>query len=100
MKINQVIWYSKFVAKLRHKHKVEIEEVEQALKNRKRIRKVKRGNVRGEDIYLALGQTEVGRHLSIFFIYKKSQDAIVISARDMDGKERREYERAKTRTHS
>ena len=40
-----------------------------------------------------LGQTDAGRYLAVFFVYKKSHDAIVISARDMDAKERREYGR-------
>ncbi len=91
MKIKQVLWYYQFVEKLRAKHRVETEEAEQALRNRRRVRRVKRGHVKGEDIYLALGQTDAGRYLSVFFIYKKSHDAIVISARDMDAKERREY---------
>ena len=49
--------------------------------------------MKGEDIYLALGQTDAGRYLAVFFIHKRSHDAIVISARDMDGKERNEYEK-------
>ena len=31
MKIKQILWYPKFVEKLRSKHLVEIEEAEQAL---------------------------------------------------------------------
>lgn len=92
MKIRNVIWYRQFVEKLQVKHQVEIEEAEQALQNRKRARRVKRGNVKGEDVYLALGQTDAGRYLSVFFVYKKSYDAIVISARDMEDAERDEYE--------
>lgn len=91
MRINQVIWYQEFVEKLWIKHRVEIEEAEQALQNRKRTRRVKRGHVKGEDVYLALGQTDAGRYLSVFFVYKKSHDAIVISARDMEEDERDEY---------
>ena len=55
------------------------------------MRRVKRGHVEGEDVYLALGQTDAGRYLSVFFVYKKSHDAIVISTRDMDVGERRKY---------
>ena len=93
MKIKQVLWYPKFVEKLRSKHFVEIEEAEQALQRNKLIRRVKRGHVNGEDVYLALGKTNAGRYLSIFFIYKKSHDVIIISARDMDKKEKRNYEK-------
>jgi uncharacterized DUF497 family protein len=39
-------------------------------------------------VYLALGQTDAGRYLYVFFVYKKSHNAIVISARDMDAGER------------
>jgi uncharacterized DUF497 family protein len=92
MKIRNVIWYGQFVEKLQVKHQVEIEEAEQALQNRKRVRRVKRGHVKGEDVYLALGQTDAGRYLSVFFIYKKTQEAVVISARDMEDAERDEYE--------
>ncbi|MBI3536951.1 MAG: BrnT family toxin [Chloroflexi bacterium] len=92
MKINRVIWYEEFIEKLLVKHRIEITEAEQALQNRKRIRRVKRGQVKGEDVYLALGQTDEGRYLAVFFVYKKSHDAIVISARDMDDGERNEYE--------
>ena len=94
MKINRIIWYQKFVDKIWNKHHVTVDEAEETLQNRRRVRRVKRGHVRGEDVYLALGQTDAGRHLAVFFVYKKSHDAIVISARDMDAKERREYDRS------
>jgi uncharacterized DUF497 family protein len=41
---------------------------------------------------LALGQTDAGRYLSVFFVYKKTHDAIPISVRDMDDDERDDYE--------
>jgi uncharacterized DUF497 family protein len=91
MKINHIIWYRKFVEKLWDKHRVEVHEAEEALQNHRRVRRVKQGHVEGEDVYLALGQTDAGRYLSVFFVYKKSHNAIVISARDMDASERREY---------
>lgn len=94
MRIDRIIWYHQVVEKLWEKHGVDLHEAEEALWNRGRVRRVKRGHVKGEDVYLALGQTDAGRYLSVFFIYKKSQEAIVISARDMDAGERREYERA------
>lgn len=46
MKIRDVIWYPRFVEKLQEKHGVEIEEVEEALKNRKRVRQLRRGNLK------------------------------------------------------
>lgn len=48
---------------------------------------------RGEDVYAALGQTEAGRYLIVFFIVKARHHALVLSARDMTQSERRRYER-------
>ncbi|PIQ94704.1 MAG: hypothetical protein COV68_03235, partial [Nitrospirae bacterium CG11_big_fil_rev_8_21_14_0_20_41_14] len=45
--------------------------------------------VKGEDLYRALGQTDSGRYLTVFFIYKETHEALVISARDMTDKERK-----------
>lgn len=60
MRINRVIWYPQFVEKLQEKHGVEIEEAEEALANRRIVRRIKRRHVKGEDIYLALGQQTKG----------------------------------------
>jgi uncharacterized DUF497 family protein len=94
MRINRIIWYSKFVDKLWDKHQVEVREVEDVMQNYRRVRRVRRGHVKGEDVYVVLGQTDAGRYLAVFFVYKKTHDAIVISARDMDSEERRDYEKA------
>ena len=94
MRINRIIWYRRFVEKLWDKHRVEVHEAEEALLNHRRVRRVKRGHVQGEDVYLAMGQTDAGRYLSVLFVYKQSHDAVVISARDMDMGERREYGKA------
>ncbi|PIY87202.1 MAG: hypothetical protein COY75_04060 [Nitrospirae bacterium CG_4_10_14_0_8_um_filter_41_23] len=48
-----------------------------------------KGHVKGEDLYRALGQTDSGRYLTVFFIYKETHEALVISARDMTDKERK-----------
>lgn len=47
----------------------------------------------GEDVYAAMGQTDAGRYLIIFFISKPNNRALVVSARDMERKERRQYAR-------
>jgi uncharacterized DUF497 family protein len=75
------------------KHEVMPEEVEQVFLQQPRIRRMNRGHYRGEDVYRALGQTEEGRHLTIFFIHKLTNEALVLSARDMDNKERKSYAR-------
>ena len=69
-------------------------EVEEILYSKKKVYRIARGDVKGEDIYLALGKTDSGRYITVFFILKKKKgyfSALPISARDMDTKERRRY---------
>jgi len=40
-----------------------------------------------------MGQTESGRYLIVFFIYKKDNRALILSARDMTPAERKRYEK-------
>lgn len=93
MKITGIIWLEQIVDKLLYKHQVETYEVEQLLRNKPKYRFVEKGEREDEDVYLALGQTNAGRYLIVLFIYKKSQEALVLSARDMEKKERRYYDR-------
>ena len=91
MQIDEIIWLSQFVEKLASKHHVATMEVEVVFANRPRFRFVAKGDRSGEDVYSAMGQTNAGRYLIVFFILKPYHRALVISARDMDRKERREY---------
>ena len=96
MKIVGFIWLERVVEKIQVKHNVSPEEVEEVLLNkihRAKIMKMKKGHFRGEDVYRALGQTEAGRYLAVFFIHKLSDEALILSARNMDRKERRSYAR-------
>ena len=47
----------------------------------------------GEHLYNALGRTGVGRYLSVFFIKKLNNKAMIITARDMNRNERKRYEK-------
>ena len=47
----------------------------------------------GEDVYAALGQTGAGRYLIVYFIYKATREALILSAREMEANERNAYER-------
>ena len=91
MRIEGVIWLRDIVNKLASKHRVETHEVEEVFRNRPQFHFVEKGEREGEDVYLALGQTDAGRYLSVLFIHKKTQEAFVLSARDMARKERRYY---------
>jgi uncharacterized DUF497 family protein len=93
--ITDIIWLSQFVEKIEHKHGVGTDEVEQALSNRAWVRRVERGDVAGEHLYRAIGQTDAGRYLAVFFICKDRGRALVISARDVSEGERRSYDKAK-----
>ena len=93
MKIEGIIWLRDVVDKLAFKHHVETDEVEQVLAGKPKFRFVEKGEREGEDVYLALGQTEAGRCLSVLFIHKRTKEALILSARDMARKERRQYGR-------
>lgn len=93
MNIEGTIWLENVVDKLAAKHGVETFEVEEVLAARPKFRFVEKGERKGEDVYLALGQTESGRYLIVYFIHKKSNEALILSARDMADKERKWYGR-------
>jgi uncharacterized DUF497 family protein len=40
-----------------------------------------------------MGQTDSGRYLIVFFIHKKDNRALILSARDMTSAERKRYEK-------
>ena len=91
MKIEGVIWLREVVDKLAVKHHVETFEVEEVFDDKPRIRFVEKGERKDENLYLALGRTRAGRYLCVLFIYKKTKEALILSARDMAGKEKRQY---------
>ena len=93
LQIDEIIWQQQFVEKLAIKHGVEKTEVEEVLSNRPRFRFVSKGNRAGEDVYSAMGQTDAGRYLIVFFIRKSNRSVLIISARDMTRTERRNYGR-------
>ncbi len=91
IKINRIIWKEIFINKIENKHHVTTAEVEEILHGKKKVNRMAKGNVEGENVFLALGKTSAGRYLSVFFILKKNNEVLPISARDMDNKERRKY---------
>jgi uncharacterized protein len=91
MTIEGIIWLRDVVDKLFSKHGVETREVEEALNGHPKVRFVEHGEREGEDVYLALGRSGAGRYLAILFVYKKTREALILSARDMAQKERRQY---------
>ncbi len=92
MKIAKILWKNQFIEKLERKHAVSTNEVEEIFDNA-HFDFVAKGHVVGENVYWALGQTDAGRYLTVFFIYKTGGTAMPISARDMNRKERKRYEK-------
>jgi uncharacterized DUF497 family protein len=93
MRIEGIIWLHAIVEKLAVKHHVAPYEVEETLNNHPKFRFIARGDRKGEDVYMALGQTDAGRYVTVLFIYKITAEALILSARDMADKERRQYGR-------
>ncbi len=95
MIIKRAVIREVIVEKIWRKHRVDEDEVNEILGlHETHFKKLEKGHVVGEDLYGAYGQTESGRYLSVFFIYKRDHEAFVISACDMDAKERKRYAKA------
>lgn len=92
MYIDDFIWLPDVIAKLAVKHRVTEEEAEEVFFDRPRYRFVESGRRPGDDVYAVSGRTDAGRYLIVFFVKKRDNRALVLSARDMDEKERRRYE--------
>lgn len=67
MKIRFIIWLDYVKDKLKWKHSIETSKVIQVLLNKPRFFLKEKGKVEGEHLYNALGTTEEGRYVSIFF---------------------------------
>jgi uncharacterized DUF497 family protein len=91
MKITGIIWTRNVVDKLEWKHNVTTDEVEVVFNRSPRYRFIETGDVNGENLYAALGRTDAGRYLIVYFIYKTTGEALVVSAREMTKKERKTY---------
>lgn len=91
MLINGFIWREDIIDKLVRKHDVTPDEVEEVFTGNPIFLRIEKGKVDGEHLYSALGQTMSGRYLAVFFIYKRSRQALIVTAREMNGKERRYY---------
>ncbi|RJQ31179.1 MAG: hypothetical protein C4589_02045 [Peptococcaceae bacterium] len=92
MNIFEFIWNDDIINHI-IKHNVTPEEVEEICFGIPVIIKSKQAPKGINTIYYALGHTESGRYLFIAFIYFKRGRAMVVTARDMDQKERKYYRR-------
>ena len=93
MKLSGIIWLQEIVEKINVKHRVTQDEVRELLRSSSHFRFVEKGHRQGENVYSAMGQTSAGRYLIVFFVRKKTQQALIVSARDMTDSERKRYEK-------
>lgn len=93
IRINDIIWLNEIVDKLAWKHGLLPLEVEEVLRGKCRVFKRESGKVEGEDLYNALGRTKAGRYISVFFILKRGKRALIVTAREMNYREKRQYEK-------
>jgi uncharacterized DUF497 family protein len=92
MQINSVLWIEEFEEKLWSKHRVTPGEAEFVLHTTSHVRFVEKGDRPSEHLYAAYGQTQEGRYLIVFFLFKPHlHQALPISGRDMTPAERRRY---------
>ena len=91
MNIHGIIWIEEIVDKLKWKHNINEYEVIELLENKPKFRFIEKGHRKKENVYAALGRTDAGRYLIVFFVYKKTKQALIVSARNMTKKERRKY---------
>jgi uncharacterized DUF497 family protein len=93
LKITGLIWTNEIVEKLIRKHNVYQKEVREIFAQKPYFRFVEKGHRAGENVYAAMGQTNNGRYITVFFVYKQDRRALILSARNMTHRERKLYEK-------
>jgi len=93
LKISGIVWIEEIIDKLERKHNVQQDEVRQVLGSNPHFRFVETGHRPGENVYAAMGRTDAGRYLIVFFVLKKDKRAIIVSARTMTDAEKKRYEK-------
>ena len=66
MRLTGIIWLEEIVDKIERKHHVTQDEVREILRTSSHFRFVEKGHRRGENVYLAMGQTGAVGTLSYF----------------------------------
>ena len=95
-RIRRLFWRPDRVEHILERHGVTPEEVEEALFDDDRGLLLKVGPAERdpeETVYRYLGRTAAGRYLVVALIYMGQGEALPLTARDMDGAERRRYSR-------
>ena len=95
MRIEKLIWLETIIEKLEKKHNLKPFEIDELFINKPIFRYIEKGNLVNENVYAGYGQTNAKRYLIVFFIYKKGNQALIISARNMTEKEKSYYVKKK-----
>jgi len=93
LKISGIIWLQEIIEKINVKHHVTQDEVREILNTSSHYRFIEKGYHLGENAYTSMGQKDSGRYLVVFFIHKKGNRALILSARDMTLAERKRHEK-------
>ena len=93
MNINKIIWLDEIIEKLETKHNVRQEEITGLFNNKTNFRFVEKGHRPGENVYAAMGQTDAGRYLIVFFIHKADGSALILTGCTMTPSERKRHEK-------
>lgn len=80
--------------KIERRHRVEFGEIVEVFSNPHIIRKSYTDQY-GQRRYFLLGRTDAGRYLTVWFVFERSDEVKVLTARDMDDKERKMFQRGK-----
>jgi len=85
MKIHSFEWDEANINHIEERHGIIPEEAEEVFFNHPLFRKTHSGR------FIAYGQTDEGKYLFVVFLYKPNAVVRVITARNMDSRERRYY---------
>jgi hypothetical protein len=69
------LWLDRFVDKIIRKHNAYPDEVEEVLSSEPTIRKVEKGDVKGENLYIAFGKTN-GGDTSVFCSFGRKTNGL------------------------
>ena len=89
----EIIIHPAVEEKIEVKHNVRVDEVWEVFHNPDFKAIIYKSPRKGEKRYLALGRTFAGRYLTVAFVRPKKNAVRIITARDMERNERRQYNR-------
>jgi|GEM_PF-678731 len=94
MKITELIWLDNVIGKIESKHHCPPTDAIRSLYQQAKGQKDETEDISVERMFIGhLGRQKPGVTEQVFFIHKRTNKALILSARDMDEKERKSYAR-------